>query len=199
MLTIAASTSVGLSAYRSIRTGHGCGNRTEPQPVGGPSLEFWDRRDLAKQGQQVGEVDGVSADQRGNASGVSCPSTRMGCLPPDRARLTVLGPLLGRAERPGHAEETRSPFVTSRAVSQPAATHVQAIPGAGLIPDSVLASARYARTNAQILRQVLPLNPGMQHEQDAAQCMAVSNFRLDGHPSPGTGNNGATMTTVHPR
>lgn len=41
--------------------------------------------------------------------------------------------------------------------------------------------ARHARTEAQLLRQVLPLDPGMQHEQGAAQGLAVRNSRPAGH------------------
>lgn len=57
---------------------------------------------------------------RDTASGMPWPSTRMWCLLPGRARSTGLGPLLGRAERPGRGK-SRSPPATSRAVSPLAA------------------------------------------------------------------------------
>jgi hypothetical protein len=140
----------------------------------GPANDTDDRRGLVEQGQQLGtslRLPPVSD----TASGMPWPSVRTWCLLPGRARSTGLGSLLGLCGPPGR-ERSRSPPATSRASSLPAAS--PAAPGAvrrdaGLVPGGQAPPARHPRAEAQLLWQVLPLDAGVQYEQDPAQGLAV--------------------------
>src|SRR6188472_52304 len=57
---------------------------------------------------------------------------------------------------------------------------MQPTPDPGLVPLGQPTPAGHARTESQLLRQKLPLDTGVQHEQDPAQHLPV------GHPRPAT-------------
>jgi hypothetical protein len=82
---------------------------------------------------------------------------------------------------------------------------VQLVPGARLVPDCQAPPAGHTRAEAQLLGQILPLDTGVQHEQDPAQGLPV---RHPGSPStslgPGSGSNGSmndhsSSDTIHGR
>lgn len=82
-----------------------------------------------------------------------------------RAGLRPLNTLIcwrGAHRGPGEVERVGSP--------QPIQQHlVQPLPDAGGVPLGQVSPARLARAVAELLRQVLPGDPGVQHEQDALQ------------------------------
>lgn len=50
---------------------------------------------------------------------------------------------------------------------------MEPLPDAGLVPVAQSAPAGHARAETEVLRQVLPLDPGVQHVQDPAQHIPV--------------------------
>lgn len=61
---------------------------------------------------------------------------------------------------------------------------VQPLPDAGLVPVPKPPPARHARAETEVLRQVLPLDPGVQHVQDPAQYFPVRQRLTAGIPEP---------------
>lgn len=61
---------------------------------------------------------------------------------------------------------------------------MQPLPHAGLVPVPQPSPARHARPEAEVLRQVLPLDPRMQHVQDPAQHIPVRQRPAAGIPEP---------------
>lgn len=109
------------------------------------------------------------------ASGVPWPSVIRWCFDPDRARSTGLGPVWSPFCGPHVAgiDDGPRPVETGRRVQLGQQHFVQALPDAGLVPVAQLPPARHARPEAQLLQQDLPLNAGVEHEEDAAQHLPV--------------------------
>lgn len=81
--------------------------------------------------------------------------------------------MAGVDHRPRPVELLRSPQLLQQ-------DDVKAVPHAGLVPSGQPPPARHARAEAELLGQVLPLDAGVQDEQDPAQSLPVRNPRPPG-------------------
>ncbi len=99
------------------------------------------------------------------------PSTSRWCLLPARPRSTGLGPVLeplfrlqvtGIGDRPLPLEPVGGVQLGQQQLVQP-------VPDAGLLPRPQPPPSRHPAAKAKLLRQVLPADPRVQHEQDPLQ------------------------------
>ena len=82
-------------------------------------------------------------------------------------RPTLYGPHMRAIDRgAGEVQQVRGPQLGQQHL-------VQALPDPGIVPVAQPAPARHPRTESQLLGQELPADPGVQHEQDSAQYLAV--------------------------
>lgn len=109
------------------------------------------------------------------ARGMPWPSVRTWCVRGrpgwGRFRAAPSGPDVGGAgHRPGPVELLRGPQLVRQ-------HRVQCAPDSGFVPGGQAPPARHPRAEAQLLGQVLPLDAGVRHEQDSAQCLPVRDPR----------------------
>lgn len=120
------------------------------------------------------------------ASGVPCPSVIRWCFDPVLPRSAKLGPVrlpLYGAHVAGVDHRTR-PVETGRRVELGRQLLMQLLPDAGVVPVPQPTPARHARPEAQLLWQVLPLDAGVRHEEDAAQHLPVGQRLASRVPKP---------------
>jgi hypothetical protein len=105
------------------------------------------------------------------ASGTPPPSTSRWCLPPPRPRSTGLGPVflpLFRLQMTGVGDRPL-PLEPVGSVQPCEQQLVQLRPHARLLPGAQPAPRRHPAAEAELPRQMLPADPGVQHKQDPLQ------------------------------
>src|SRR3954469_1896636 len=108
-------------------------------------------------------------------SGMPAPSVRTWCFEPGRARSTGLGPLWATPRGPDMrgVDDRPRPVQLPRAVQLSQQQLVQTLPDPGPVPLLETPPAGHTRPEPQLLRQELPLDPGVQHEQDPTQHLPI--------------------------
>jgi hypothetical protein len=112
---------------------------------------------------------------RETASGMPCASVIRWCFEPGLARSTGLGPVWAALHRAHVRAVNHRPGPVQRpgGVQLGQQRLVQLLPDPGFVPVPQPPPARHPGPEAKLLRQELPRDAGVEHEQDAAQDLAV--------------------------
>ena len=132
------------------------------------------------------------------ASGSPVASTRRWCLEPaasvDRARARFGAPFFAWTWLP--VDDRARPVDLTRRLQPRQQQRVQLLPHPGLLPLLQPPPTGEPRTEAELLRQVLPRDPGLQHKQDPLQRLPIRQPLRPGYRKRRSafGNNGSTSS-----
>jgi len=134
-----------------------------------------DRRDRVDQGFQLSDVRGVGAGQRGrqrNASAVGYQmvfTARLRAI--RRVWTSLLTPAQGAHRRTVDSRTRPVDLIGGIQLGQQKL--VQSLPDTSLVPVAQSPPASHTTAAAHLLRQVFPVDAGLEYEQDADQRLAI--------------------------